>query len=504
MYLKPGNKLYRKQQTPSVTHVFILLLLIAGGGIVVYNIMLRNESPIISSNTPTPQPTATPSPLLSVAEAEDAYWAGDINTAIDSYQRALDIEPNQVDVYIELARLLIHRGRPERALEMAREALHRQPENPHALLMLGLSYEWLGLLGEAIDAYQAAIELDPTSPEAYAYLAEAYIDSGNWYGANDAIATAELLDDANVVVRRNSGYVLENQGNYYGAMEAYREALELHNRLVHLYLSIGRNAEALGNLSLAQETYEDAIEVDPGSAVAHARLGRVYLYQGEYEKAEVALKEALALDPVLGDAYGNLATLYFQRLNYEDAIENFRPALRYGEAKNRRRTVYLLITEESVNGIGEGPADVELARAYFIHPLDPEAPLRGVVFGSGEGSPIQGHVRLDVMTGRYTISLAGLPPAPAGKVYMGWFMPLVSAGELLVHTEAIFPAPDGRVEISGETGAIKGPSIENYYLLALAYYYLDDCPSALAYIEVALRIDPQDANSLVTWEYCSP
>ena len=127
-----------------------------------------------------------------------------------------------------------------------------------------------------------------------------------------------------------------------------------------------------------------------------------------------------------------------------------------------------------------------------------------MIEGGVVGSDITGHVRFDVMSGRYAMEMQGLPPAPAGKVYVGWFLPLYSLERQLVRTEAIFPAPDGRVKASGDIGRVRGPAIETYYTLALSYYLLDQCSEAMPYIDAALRIDPEDENALQTRQLCQP
>lgn len=502
MYLKSDRDLYRRRRRIPWGRLFSLLALIGAGAYVVNTILANTKNPVRVQNTPTPAPTSTPSPAIYVAQAEDAYWAGDVEAAIDAYQRALDIEPNQFDLYLALSRLLTFQSQPERGLEMAREALRRQPESARAWALLGMAYDWLGLPLDAIEACEKAVSLDPTLPEAYAYLAEAYIDGGNWFAANGAIATAMALDETNIDVLRNRGYVLETQGNYYGAIEAYREALKVHDKLVHLHMAIGRNANALGNWTLAVQAYSDAVEADPNHVPALARLGLVLLMTGDYDKAKVNLSTAIKLDPTYGEAYAHMGTLYFQQRNYEDAIEMFKPAIRYGEARARRRTVYLVITMEETNAIGVEPAGVEVARAAFVHPISFESPLRGTLEGKISGSQVTGSVRFDVLSGRYALEMEGLPPAPTGKVYIGWLEPLQLPERILARTEAIFPAPDGRVQFAGDVGRVKGPTIETYYTMALSYYLLDQCSEALPYIDAALRLDPEDANALQTRQLC--
>jgi len=501
MYLKSPKELY-SQRRFSWLRLTITLLVVAAGVYIGYSLigLFDGETPSMAS--PTPMPTPTPSAGLYVAQAEEAYQQGSFGDAIAAYRMALDLQPNQADLYTELARLLIFHGSPERGLDMAREALRRQPESASAWAVLCLAYDWLGVTDEAVAACERAVQLSPTLPEAYAYLAEAYSDDGQWFAANGAIATALELDARNMDVLRVRAYVLENQGNYYGAIQAYREALQSGQELAHIHIAIGRNAAALGDLATALQAYGDAADADPTSAVALDQLGWIQLLVGNYDGARQSLQSALNLQPDLPDAYGHLAILHFQQRNYEDAIELFSSAVKLGEARARRRSVFFVLTQEPAGTLGDRPSGPEIARAAFVHPEALTSPLRGVVEGVGSASAIAGYIRLDVTTGGYEVSLTNVPPVPADSTYVGWFVPLQAPERTTVRTQPLFPASDGRATLTGSTGAVKGPPIETYYTLALSYYLLDQCSDALPYAQTALRLDPADENALRALELC--
>ena len=77
MYLKSDRELYRRRRRLPWLRLLFMLVLIGGGAYGAYTMLLNAESPIVTVMTPTPEPTATPSPAIYVAEAEDAYWSGD-------------------------------------------------------------------------------------------------------------------------------------------------------------------------------------------------------------------------------------------------------------------------------------------------------------------------------------------------------------------------------------------------------------------------------------------
>ncbi len=120
MYLKSDRDLYRRRRRIPWLRLLTLFALIGAGVYVVNTVMdimqARPGGGAVYAPTPIPSPTSTPSPAIYVARAEDAYWAGDVEGAIDAYQRALDIEPNQFDLYVALSRLLTFQAQPERGL----------------------------------------------------------------------------------------------------------------------------------------------------------------------------------------------------------------------------------------------------------------------------------------------------------------------------------------------------------------------------------------------------
>jgi len=508
VYLKSERELFSGRRPFWWARLVMVAALLAGGGYAVYRGYQRFAEPLAAGATPTPMPTPTPSAAVFAAQGEEAYWGGSTADAIAAYQAALDLEPHQTELYLELARLLTFEGRPERGLEMARQALSRQPENALGWALLGQAYDWLGMTRQAVTYCQRAVDLDPTLAEAYAYLAEALVDAGQWFDATQAIETAMQLDPTNAVVMRNRAYVQENQGNYYGAIQAYRQAAEAHPHLVHLHLAVGRNALAVADLATARAAYEAAVEIDPDHALSLAMLGWTQLLAGDYAAARPNLTGAVERDPYLSDAYGYLGTLYFHQRNYEDAIIAFRPAIEYAEARARRRTALFVITEEAIDGLGTTPQGPDVAVAEFVHPHDPHAPLRGVfraaerVAGGELKMGVGGRIRLDVLSGRYTLSMTGIPPVPSGKVYVGWFRNLNTPEGELVRTEPIFPAPDGRVEISAATGRVRGASVLMINNYALSHYLLSQCEEALPLIELALRINPGDEQALGTLSLC--
>lgn len=81
--------------------------------------------------------------------------------AQSAYERALAIQPSQLDAQIFLANLLIDTGRVEQAVPLLRQALKTNPNYAHAHWELGYAYRFAGMLNESVAECERAHQLDP-------------------------------------------------------------------------------------------------------------------------------------------------------------------------------------------------------------------------------------------------------------------------------------------------------------------------------------------------------
>jgi tetratricopeptide (TPR) repeat protein len=208
-----------------------------------------------------------------------------VEEAIGAYQRAFQLDPTQIDVYVSLSnQLRRHGGRPAGILELLQTASDINPDEATLLVALGDQSQLTGDLEAAIDAYQSALDtLDPytLTPQlrsrpvgqsrafAYARLARAYEDLGqlepamNYYHAVAAAApdipwTHVLVGDA---LRRRNDFAAA-EASYQQAIQYDPSYLDAIVRLADLLSARGKTAEASG-------LYQQALEIaqtrtDPG------------------------------------------------------------------------------------------------------------------------------------------------------------------------------------------------------------------------------------------------
>jgi DNA-binding winged helix-turn-helix (wHTH) protein/TolB-like protein len=95
-----------------------------------------------------------------------------------AYERALALQPTQLEAHIFLANLLVDTGRVEQAIPLLREALQTNPNHADTHWELGYAYRFAGMLEESVAECERARQLDPLVKangsvlNTYLYLAE--------------------------------------------------------------------------------------------------------------------------------------------------------------------------------------------------------------------------------------------------------------------------------------------------------------------------------------------
>jgi DNA-binding winged helix-turn-helix (wHTH) protein/TolB-like protein/Tfp pilus assembly protein PilF len=78
-----------------------------------------------------------------------------------AYERALAIQPSQLDAHIFLANLLVDTGKVEQAIPLLRDALKTYPNQAAVHWELGYAYRFAGMLNESVAECERARQLDP-------------------------------------------------------------------------------------------------------------------------------------------------------------------------------------------------------------------------------------------------------------------------------------------------------------------------------------------------------
>lgn len=213
-------------------------------------------------------------------EAYEAYLRGyfflrqlspeGVKKSFDSFQRAIDKDPNYAPAYVGLAQAYIIAG--------DRNVL--PPNEAYA---------------QASPLIMKALARDDTLSEAHSGLAFLREIDWDWAGAEQEYLRAIDLDPGNARVRNWYGIFLAEMGRMDASLAEHRRARQLDPTARGINAALAVNLVAAGRYDEAVEEAKASVEMDDDSAPAHFALGLAYTKKGMGEEAIRELKRAVAL-----------------------------------------------------------------------------------------------------------------------------------------------------------------------------------------------------------------
>ncbi|MBI2678735.1 MAG: tetratricopeptide repeat protein [Candidatus Koribacter versatilis] len=314
----------------AVRFIFILLLAFLLGGCASVDQRLRRAAQLEDRGDYAralaeyedliPRIAAKDHARLAVAyvKAGECFWRlGRPNEAVKAFERALALDPSNVDAHLRVAEVYVEQV-PERALAEIRFVLALQPKNGEAFSVMGAAYSSAGELPMAKAAYQRALELEPDRASVAVALADLEYRSLNTSGARAVL--------------------------HHAASASPRTALA--------WLALGRLEEQEGDADAAEEAYRHAVAAED-TAETNLRMAQFLQRNARIAEAEKILRRADGLRPWLPTALPDFEFQSGRVLNamqaYNSALEPGRLPVAPGAARTQRGLLAARMIEADLN-----------------------------------------------------------------------------------------------------------------------------------------------------------
>jgi tetratricopeptide (TPR) repeat protein len=244
------------------------------------------------------------------ANLGEAYRTlGDHGKAVDSFRRALTLDPHLAPVANNLGLSLRALGQTEAAAEAFHAALRNEPDLAMAHNNLAMALHRLGDKSGALEHFRQAVAVAPAMAEAQSNLGQLLFEIGRPEEALVHCREAVRLGPQMAEARLNLGRVLGDLEQPAEAEALFVEALRLRPGMAVAWNDLGLLAHEQGDLRESLARYEKSLRLDPGFAPAHSNRGVVLAEQGELVAAEESFRAALSDPSGQAEAYFQLATL---------------------------------------------------------------------------------------------------------------------------------------------------------------------------------------------------
>jgi len=341
-------------------------------------------------------------PDVHMALANFKARQGDLPGALQEMQKAISLDPNRSESFLNQALLQIEAQQFEAAEASLKKAAALDPKAMNAQLALGGFYQTRGRLPEAEEEFKKAVALDPKSPDPRSALVRLYMMEGKKSEAESFLKqTKHDLSDVPVGYRMLGDYYfasgdLDKALNEYEAIHKdhprdiqtkknYIQLLILKNRLDEarqlndgILKTTPQDNEGLiyrgqikmrdGHLDEAINALQSALKGDPDNAVAHYQLGLAFDQQGNASRAESEWRDAIRLKPELIEAQRALAAVSVRKQDWSGLSQIATTIIK---AQPNAPDGYAMRSIASVNQKQFATAEQDVSKAIQVAPQNP-------------------------------------------------------------------------------------------------------------------------------------
>lgn len=234
---------------------------------------------------------------------------GLIDHAISEYSRALDLEPDNVDVLINLGAAFLQKGLPDKSTQLLSRVLADHPENALALFNLGKAYLYKEEAAKALAIFERAMAVMPEDIDVRRSLVHSLL----LLGRREEAASLQLGMLEHLA---GDGAALLELGRMLYEQKRYHEALDVFRKAVNAAVDSADALEGLVRCQIVLDMKDKAITslkrammLEPRNPSLHLLMVDLLIGQNEVESAVDHLKRALENDPRQPDLRAKLDEL---------------------------------------------------------------------------------------------------------------------------------------------------------------------------------------------------
>ncbi|MEJ2249857.1 MAG: tetratricopeptide repeat protein [Candidatus Lokiarchaeota archaeon] len=211
--------------------------------------------------------------------------------------------------WLERGKAFHERGDYDQAIDSFKKALNLDPNNPDILIRIGLSYRYKREYDIAIEWYEKVLQIDPKDKLALNNIAYAYECKEEYEKAIEMYERALEIDPAYELPLVNLIKLLKTRKEFQKAIEIIEKTIKVDPVNPGNWIDLGLLLTEIEEYEKAVDAYNKAIFYEPTN-IAYNNLGWTYYNNKDYQKAIKAFKKSLEMDWKYDLPYRNLNKIY--------------------------------------------------------------------------------------------------------------------------------------------------------------------------------------------------
>jgi CRISPR-associated protein Csy1 len=258
-------------------------------------------------------------PVPEAVQARELHKRGDLAQAIEGYGRALEKQPEAVDVWHLTAMAEHQAGRLEAARASIARAIAIGGARPVFLMLEGGVLHDMGDLAGAAARFARAALDKPEWAAPHLELGRVRLDQGRPDEALRELQAAVNLDPKHVRGWNNLGIALQSLDRLDDALRAFNHALAIDARYPLAHFNVARIHNLRGDSVRALEHAEHALRANDRQVEACLLVGDIHRRNRDTAKALAAYSAAVRADPADLNARLALAELIAEAGGVDEA-----------------------------------------------------------------------------------------------------------------------------------------------------------------------------------------
>ncbi len=255
----------------------------------------------------------SPGALYAVAQIHKTFGKGD--SAIELWQRCLQIDPEFTDASESIGLTCLEMGQYAEAGKYLAEAARQNPNSSRHAASLGEALLGSGQVAEAVQVLEADVEKHPQAIASIALLGHAYVQLRHYDKAKETLAKAvtlapEFTNAYHGLVTACVNLGQKEEAKRYGEKlvalkkvdeQAHRDRLKeddlqrVRRNAAKVYVEVANEYIANGNTELAERYLFRSRELAPELPAACEVLSWLYVRQGRKNEAISMIQQMLAV-----------------------------------------------------------------------------------------------------------------------------------------------------------------------------------------------------------------
>lgn len=270
--------------------------------------------------------------LLSDA-GRSALALGKSNQALSILSRVESTAPLSPYLWQDKVTALRNLNRPTEAIESATlviesydRALEQQPQNIELWLGKGAFLEELQLYERALEAYDRAIAIAPNSDLAWLGISQSFLALQEYDAALESVAKTLEIKPNSFRAWHLRGLILQEQ-QLEPALAAYDRSIEINPDFFPSWRNRAAILIAQNNYSEGIKSLQKAIALAPQDVESWLKLSDVYQSRQQIEAALDALDKVIVLQPRNSDYWLKKGSIWEEQQEYTKACDIYRQAI---------------------------------------------------------------------------------------------------------------------------------------------------------------------------------